>query len=279
LSTGRIPISRRQRFLGGFLGLAVLVGVVLLNELAFRTWLDTDYLRWYLDNGAVIGLVFTLVTLAWGDINKNWLLISANPLEYAASSLMLVTAPWSSLGAMIRPDRKEWQAERNFEQAQRQWKEDLPETRRAMEQLAASAPEHLKRQATEWLAQNPAPEPSDSEDTPAEPGIVPTGLPVVDILLAMLFALAFVLATIAWLLLVVPAQYFVYLVTGAPARVACGSPTRTTVEIETTRTTIGEDLKSDPLPTGATESGFTAKPVSFTAAITTAVLFAASQLT
>ena len=37
-----------------------------LNELAFRTWLDTDYLRWYLENGFVIGLVFTiLIALRW----------------------------------------------------------------------------------------------------------------------------------------------------------------------------------------------------------------------
>jgi hypothetical protein len=258
--------------------LAVLVGVVLLNELAFRTWLDTDYFRWYLDNGAVIGFVFTLVTLAWGDINRNGLLISANPLEYAASSLMLVTVPWFSLAAMIRPDRKVWKAERDFEEAQRQWKEQLPEARRAMEQLAAStSSEEVKRMATEWVAQSLALELPDSEDTPA-PGIVPTGLPVVDILLALLFALAFVLASIAWLLLVVPVQYFVYLVTGAPARVASASPTRATVDIEGTRTTFGEDLKSDPLPKGAIESGFTAKPVSFTAAITTAVLFVASQV-
>jgi hypothetical protein len=109
--------------------------------------------------------------------------------------------------------------------------------------------------------------------------MVPTGLPVVDVLLAMLFAAAFFLASIAWLLVVVPVQYFVYLVTGAPARVAAASPTRATVEIEGPRIAIGEDFKSDPLPTGAIESGFTAKPVSFTAAITTAVLFAVSQLT
>jgi hypothetical protein len=285
VSTGRIPISRRQRILGGLLGLAVLVGVVLLNELAFRTWLNTDYLRWYLDNGAVIGFVFTLVTLACGDINRDRLLISANPIEYGASSLTLLTAPWSSLAAMIEPDRKAWQAQRELEQAhhqlgqaQRQFEESLPELRRVVQQLVANAPhDEARRRAAEAIAQIPASKPSDSEDTPAETEIVPTGLPVVDILLAMLFALAFWLATLGWLLLIAPVQYFVYLATGAPARVACASPARTWVKSEEKHTIISEALKSNAMLKGAIESGFTAKPVSFTAAITTAVLFAVSQ--
>jgi hypothetical protein len=279
VEAGRFPIPRRQRVLGGLLGLAVLFAVALLNELVFRAWLHTDYPRWYLDNGAVIGFVFTLVTLAWGDINRSRLLISANPLEYAAASLELLTAPMTSLAAMIRPDRPEWRAQRNFEQAKRQWDESLPEMRRGMAQLAASTPhEELRRQAVEWLSQNPVSEPSESEDAPVEPAIVPTGLPVIDIVLAMLFALAFVLATLAWLLLVVPLQYFVYLATGAPARVACASPTRAWVTSQEKGTIISEALKSDALPMGAIESGFTARPVTFTAAITTGVLFAVSQL-
>lgn len=281
MEAGRFPIPRKQRLLGGLLGLAVLVGVALLNELVFRTWLDTDYPRWYLDNGAVIGFVFTLVTLAWGDINRIRLLVSANPLEYAAASLELLTAPLSSLGAMLRPDRPEWQAERKMEEAHRQLERTLPELRRGMEKLAADPrlPEEFRRRYAESLAELPAPEPAESEDAPAEPVIVPWGLPVIDIVLAMLFALAFVLAALAWLLLVVPLQYFVYLVTGAPARVACASPTRAWVKSEEKGSIISEALKSDALPAGAIESGFTARPVTFTAAITTAVLFAVSQLT
>jgi hypothetical protein len=73
-------------------------------------------------------------------------------------------------------------------------------------------------------------------------------------------------------------QYFLYLVTGAPARVACASPTKAWVKDEERQTMISEALKSEAMPKGAIESGFTAKPVTFTAAITTAVLFAVSQL-
>jgi hypothetical protein len=49
------------------------------------------------------------------------------------------------------------------------------------------------------------------------------------------------------------------------------------VKSEEKHTIISEALKSNAMLKGAIESGFTAKPVSFTAAITTAVLFAVSQ--
>ena len=279
MEAGRFPIPRRQRILGVFLSLAVLVGLVLVNELVFRTWLDTDYPRWYLDNGAAIGFVFTLVTLAWGDINRMRLLISANPLEYAATSLELVTAPWFSLAAMIRPDRREWQAMRKWDEleASGQVEQTLSELRGALEQVGYTIPYEEERRQAETLAQNPALREAPV-GRPEPPAIVPRGLPVVDIVVAMLFALTFWLATLAWLLLVVPLQYFVYLVTGAPARVACASPTRASVEIEGKETIYGETLKSEALAKGAIESGFTAKPVTFTAAITTAVLFSVSQL-
>ena len=232
VEVGWLRISRRQRFLRGLLGLAVLVAVVLLNEVAFRTWLDTDYPRWYLNNGAAIGFVFTLVTLAWGDINGVRHLISANPLAYAAASLEIASVPFTSLAAMIRPDRSEWKAQRNFEQAHRQFEQSLREQGPALEQLAArTTNEDLRRRITELLAPDPGSDPVASEDTPAE-SQVPTAMPVLDVVVAMLFALTFSLATLAWLVLVVPLQYFVYLVTGAPARVACASPSRAWVKSE-----------------------------------------------
>ena len=281
METGRFPIPRRQRILGVLFGLAALVGLVLLNELVFRASLDTDYPRWYLDNGAAIGFVFTLITLAWGDINRNRLLISASPLEYAASWLELLTAPWLSLAAMIRPDRSEWKAMRKWNEleASGQVEQSLTELKVALEKVGYTIPYEDESQQAEIRASEPAlSEAPEARPEAAEPLIVPRGLPVVDVVVAMLFALTFALATLAWLLLVVPLQYFLYLVTGAPARVACASPTRASVEIKAKETIYGETLKSDALAEGAMESGFSAKPVTFTAAITTAVLFAVSQL-
>lgn len=281
VEVGRFPISRRQRILGVFFGLAALVGLVLVNELVFRTALDNDYPRWYLDNGAAIGLVFTLITLAWGDINRNRLLISANPLEYAGSWLALLTAPWLSLAAMIRPDRSEWKAKRKWDEleASGQVEQSLTDLKEALAKVGYTIPDEDEPLEAEIRASDPASrEAPAARPEAAEPLIVPRGLPVVDVVVAMLFALTFAVATLAWLLFVVPLQYFLYLVTAAPARVACASPTRASVEMKAKETIYGETLKSDALAEGAMESGFSAKPVTFTAAITTAVLFAVSQL-
>jgi hypothetical protein len=99
---------RRRRRVMAVVALAVFVGLALLNELAFRSWLDSSYLRWYLENGALISVLFGLVTLAWGDLDKQTYLISAHPAEYAAASLGLLILPISALVAMLAPGRDQW---------------------------------------------------------------------------------------------------------------------------------------------------------------------------
>lgn len=97
-------------------------------------------------------------------------------------------------------------------------------------------------------------------------------------MIAALFAWAFLLAFVAWLLVVAPLQYFVYLLTGAPARAACASDARAWYRVTPREIQVEETWKSNAIPEGASESGFSARPVSFTAAITTAALFAVSVL-
>lgn len=210
--------------------MVVLAGAVVLDEVAFRAWFETDYLRWYLANGFVISLVFGFVTLAWGDLNKMTHLISAHPLEYAAAWLRLGGLPPTALATVLRP---------------------------------AGRP------------QPPDPA-SETADVPAD-AEVPTGL-WVDGLLTAFFAVSFVVACFAWLLVAVPLQYFIYLLTGAPAREAYTSRVRVWFRLTPMEFHIEEALKADRMPDNATESGFFLKPVSFTAAITAAVLFAVSKV-
>jgi hypothetical protein len=82
-----------RRVAAAVVGLVLLGGLAALDWLVFRAWFDSDYLRWYLKNGALIAIVFGLVTLAWGDLNKVTGLVSAHPLEYLASCLVLGTLP------------------------------------------------------------------------------------------------------------------------------------------------------------------------------------------
>ncbi|MGH3020785.1 MAG: hypothetical protein ACRDNR_11600 [Gaiellaceae bacterium] len=233
--------------------MALLVGMALLNEFAFRAWLDSAYLRWYVEHGAVISLVFGLVTLAWGDIDKQTNLISAHPEDYAVASLSLLLLPLSALATMLEPGREQW---------------------RRIRALRRSAPDP----AAEALKEHGIPVDLPSTQAP-EPDDVPTGVPRIDLLLAVLFVLLFVLAFFAWLLVIAPVQYFVYVITGAPARAACASPARSYFyKREGSLLFYGKLAKWRDLPTGAIESGFSARPVTFTAAITAAALFAASTL-
>jgi hypothetical protein len=112
----------------------------------------------------------------------------------------------------------------------------------------------------------------------SELDVTPRGLGLVDVVLGVLFGPAFLLVFVAWLLVVAPLQFVVNLAAGAPARLALASPARAWYRITPHEIHVEEALKSDSVPEGATESGFSAKPVTFTAAIASALLFAVSRL-
>lgn len=258
-------------------GLAVIGGLVALNGLVFSAWLDTEYVRWYLDNGAAITLVFGLVTLAWGDLNSQTGLISAHPAEYVGASLGVVGVPWFALSAMGRPARKEraglWPMEATLLEKKDELRQTAGDPTLPAERRQAAL--HLLGRIETIESAHPEGE-EESRKQEAEP---PTGLPVLDFLLSALFSLAFLLACVAWLFVIAPLQYFVYLVTGAPARAACASPTRAWFRQVKGGGEVAQASKQSDLPEGAVESGFSARPVSLTAAITAGVLFAVSQLT
>jgi hypothetical protein len=90
---------------------------------------------------------------------------------------------------------------------------------------------------------------------------------------------AFVLVYVAWALVVAPLQYVVNLAAGAPARTALASPNRAWSLITVREILVEEAPKSRPLPEGAVESGFSARPVTFTVAIASALLFTVSFFT
>jgi hypothetical protein len=131
-----------------------------------------------------------------------------------------------------------------------------------------------------------------SERTLAQAGLAVMGyryrLRTLDLALSWLFMLSFAAATLAWALLIAPLQYWLYLVCAAPAREALASSKTLWV----VRSATGNELLFAPKDPNEfekrelqkaheqgdmTEVGFAAKPVSFTAAIATAVLFGISR--
>lgn len=110
-----------------------------------------------------------------------------------------------------------------------------------------------------------------------------------DLALNLLFTWSFFAATVAWALLVAPLQYWVNLVCGAPAREALASSKTLWVVRSAHRTELlfahkdpnqfeEDELRKAHERGEMTEVGFAAKPVSFTAAISAAVLFGISEL-
>ncbi len=268
---GLVGAGRRQRFISGVVGLGFIVGVSLLNELVFRTWLATDYFRWYLANGALISIVFGFVTLAWGDLNKMTTLISAHPVEYLAAWVRLGALPPLAWSTMLNPEtRNTWRERGRMRRAQAELQRQQQELL-ADPALSDELTSRIVAGAPQAAGVDPATPGSDVE------GEDPTGL-WVDFLFTAVIAFAFVIAYVIWLVVVVPIQYFVYLVAGAPAREAISSGARVWYRISPREIHIEEAWKTDTMPDDATESGFFQRPVGFTATVAAAVLFTVSRV-
>ena len=199
-------------------GVAALAGLIAADEVVLRALFGTDYIGWYLANGAIVSFVVSVATLAWNGLDEFPELISAHPLEYAAAHVALCVLPSQSLAAIMAPREG------------------------------------------------------------ARPESAPIGLPLLDAILTAALTVVLLAAFVVFILVVAPIQYFVYLIAGAPGREAYGSPERAWFSIRAREIRVGSGSRSAALPVGADESAYTGRPVTLTAAIASAVLFAAQQV-
>lgn len=114
----------------------------------------------------------------------------------------------------------------------------------------------------------------------------PRGL---DTILSILFSLVLAATMLAWVFVVAPLQYWVTLVCGAPARAALASEGTYWAAVYPFRTeyVLGDKDQQELLerrqetaaePSELTEISFARRPVTFTAAISAAVIWGVSQL-
>ena len=94
-----------KHFLMSLAGLAILFALLAVDRWIFVSWFHTTHLKWYLTNGALIGITSSIASLAWGDLNRHVGLISANPFDYLGSHLQLVGLPIYSLGTHLKSYR------------------------------------------------------------------------------------------------------------------------------------------------------------------------------
>jgi hypothetical protein len=268
-----------QRAVTLVVGFAVVGALIELNTIAFRTLFDTDYLRWYLANGTVIGITFGLITVAWGDLNKMTGLISAHPHDYVATCITLGVLPLLGSSALIttpdvlrrRKAREEAQLERYAKLGELADNQDQAISDDERQRLRS-----IGQQARDELAARAAP--TEEPQGAGRPEHVPRGLGPLDIALGIVFTFGFQVAFLAWLLVIAPVQYVVNLAAGAAARRAVASPVRAWYSVTPRRINIGESEKTKSLPEDAMEAKFSANPVTVTSAVAAALLFVVSKL-
>lgn len=136
--------------------LALLAGLVATAWIGFEV-MGGNYPAFWLKSGPVIGLATGAFGWAWGKMDRNAGLISADPMIYCGAALQVAGLPLVSFGGHLRRANQ------------------------------------LKALSTR------------------------------DMLLTLPMAVVLAFAVIGWLILIAPAQYFAFLVFGAPSRIALSS--------------------------------------------------------
>ena len=102
----------------------------------------------------------------------------------------------------------------------------------------------------------------------------PKPVPLWDSLMAIPFGFLLIVAAVAWLVVIAPAQYFVFLICGAPARLARRSTLRVYARYENGHLDWDDDRqKDDPAPGGSWwDASLIDKPVTLTSAFSAGLL-------
>jgi hypothetical protein len=168
-------LDRKLVRAGAFL---LLAGLVAVAWTVFRA-AGQDYWAFWLHSGPLIGLATAAFGWAWGGLDRNPGLVSADPLDYAGAALQVAGVPLVAFGG------------------------------------------HMRR---------------DNHDRP---------IPARDLVLVVPLAMVFAVAVVAWLLLIAPAQYFGFLLAGAPSRIALASRYRLFALIDGARVRYAEGVALD----------------------------------
>lgn len=85
-----------------------------------------------------------------------------------------------------------------------------------------------------------------------------------DLFITVFFVPILSMVILIWVIVVVPLQYFVYLICGAPGRAFFQSDRRPIAQLRTRKLEVAEISKSEKIPDGWWDAGISDKPVSIT---------------
>jgi hypothetical protein len=91
------------------ISLLIFFALIAINQwLSLYFGFKTSYLKYYLDNGSLIGLITAVVVISWGDLNKNVGLISPEPHTYLSACFRVIRLPASVLSNEIDEFNEKW---------------------------------------------------------------------------------------------------------------------------------------------------------------------------
>lgn len=202
--------SRVKRFLIEFaLPFLGLLAICVINSWIVQKLFSvslTGYLSWYVSAGPFIGIALVAFGAAWGALDNNVGLVSANPTNYVKACSKLAGLSIYAFGG------------------------------------------HLQ---------------SKNHD----------GLSFWDVLFGLPLIAVFVIASFGWLLLIAPLQYFLFLVCGAPSRIALRSRYRLHAEVKGKILEYTELKPHEPWPETGWDASMRDKPVTLANAFGAAALF------
>jgi hypothetical protein len=171
-------------------------------------------INWYLNNGALIGFITSVVATTWGDINRNVWLISAHPKRYLGACANLLVVPFHSMATQLEPNHTLTKIQSAFNS-----------------------------------------------------------------LLTTIFILIIAGLLIVWFIVVVPLQYIIFLICGAPARDFQQSGWRPVVLLRENDKVIAKKIsKTEKIPNGWWDASLFSKPVSITCLISSALFLIVKPL-
>lgn len=95
------------RVLKAILAYLTIPALLIFNWWLFRAVFGTGYYRWYLNNGALIGVATGFIALIWEDLEGRDGLMAINPVEYFGSALQLAGVVAYSVGtSLTTPSRQ-----------------------------------------------------------------------------------------------------------------------------------------------------------------------------
>jgi hypothetical protein len=99
------------RFLKIMMAYLAIPVLLLFNWWMFKALFGVGYYRWYLNNGALIGVATGFIALIWEDLEGREGLVALNPVEYFGAALQLAGVVAYSIGtSLTTPSRQQEKA-------------------------------------------------------------------------------------------------------------------------------------------------------------------------